>query len=121
MPTTPYKPIRRKKKEPRRPIKSPLTKIQKLREMTMTIFDVDKTDIADAMDVSRGLISNAFTDRHRSPTVERAVVAYLNQRLDTLPRWEYEQLQSLGVLRGRPNGRDWITVESLGWPEPGGA
>jgi hypothetical protein len=117
--STRYKPVRRRKKETRRPIKSPLTKIQKIREIIMTVFDVNKTDIADAMDVSRGLISNSFTDRHRSPTVERAVVMYLNQKLDTLGPWELQTLRDIGVLPAA--GEPGLTLESFGWPKPGGA
>jgi hypothetical protein len=103
------------RKPERRYIKRPRTPLQKKREMVLVVLDVEKAELAQAIGgTSAQVISNLFTDRHRSPDVEKAVVDLLNRRLDKLPvdGWDRDVLADLGAVDDR--GR--LTRESMGWP-----
>jgi len=102
-------------KEPkaRRFIRAPRTQIQKVRDMALTLFGVEKKDIAAVAGVTLPLISNVFSDRHRSPDVEQSVIDYLNSKYTGLTAWEKARLKNIGVAM---NGQ--VTLDEFGWPEP---
>ncbi len=95
----------------RKNIRRKLTEVQRIREMTLVALNVSKDDICKATGVKRQLLSNIFTDRHRSLDAEEKVLAYLNERDRT--RWENSTLSAIGVTN-----KLLITRASFGWPEP---
>lgn len=112
-----YKSVARNPKPPK-PIKAPKTRIQKVREIVLVLLDVDKVDIERATGVSRGVLSNIFTDRHRSPDAEQKVATYLNSRIDKLTAEDWRILRHAGGIMPGTSTVAAITPESLGWPPP---
>lgn len=88
-----------------------LTEVQRFREMTLVALNVSKDDICKATGVKRQILSNIFTDRHRSLDAEEKVLAFLNDRVSTA--WDKAVLTKIGVLSG---GK--ITRLTFGWPMP---
>lgn len=87
----------------------PRTAVQKLRDIVLVIFDVEQKDIALATGADRGILSNIFRDRHRSPGAEAGVIEFLNGRYQGLSKEDKAMLKSLGF-----DGE--IDRETMGWP-----
>lgn len=100
-----------------KPIKPRRTQVQKTREIVLTLLDVDKADIERATGVSKGILFNIFTDRHRSIDAETAVITYLDSKIDESGPWEREMLRKLG-FKGTKNAEPVITHDHFGWPAP---
>jgi hypothetical protein len=93
-------------------IRRPRTWQQKVREMVLVLFDVEKKDISAETGVDRGVMTNIFSDKHRSPAAESKVLDFLNGRLMTLGQDERRMLRATfgaGVTAG-------ITRNDMGWP-----
>ena len=99
-------------------IRSPLTPIQKFREMVLLLLGVEKQDIERAKDLGRGLVSNVIYDRHRSPGTERAIVDYLNGKIESADAWTLQMLRNIGGGGGAILEPYELTLDMMGWPEP---